>query len=155
MMIVTRHEPLRDPAVTHFRLISEPEASAADQQFVRDSLDEFNMVTMNDRNYSPVNIFVRDETGTIAGGILCDLWGSWMHITYLWVADGLRDQGYGTQLMLAAENEAREKGCRGIFLETHSFQAPDFYTRFGFQVVGELKDYPPGHSQFLMSKSLV
>ena len=35
------------------RLISEAQASAEGMQFVRDAVDEYNMVTMNDRNYSP------------------------------------------------------------------------------------------------------
>ncbi len=141
--------------MSQFRLLSEPNSSASDQQFIRDSVDEFNMVTVNDRNYSPVTIFVRDASGTIVGGILGGVWGGWLHITYLWVADEFRQQGYGTQLLRAAEDEAREKGCQRVFLETHSFQAPDFYRRSGYAVIGQLNDYPPGHSYFMLWKSLL
>ncbi|MBK8027265.1 MAG: GNAT family N-acetyltransferase, partial [Chloroflexi bacterium] len=103
---------------------------------------------------TPLNIFVRDDMGEIVGGILGGMWGGWLHITFLWVAPELRKQGYGTRLLQAAEAEAKEKGCRSAFLETHSFQAPDFYRRLGFQPVGQLSDYPPGHAYFIMWKPL-
>jgi GNAT superfamily N-acetyltransferase len=141
--------------MSNYRLISEPNAPDSEQQIVRDGVDEFNMVTTNDRNYSPVNIFVRDKQGGIAGGILGDYWGGWLHVNYLWVADKVRQHGYGAQLLRAAEDEARKKGCRGSLLETFSFQAPDFYRRYGYQGAGEVRDYPRGHTHFILWKSLV
>ncbi len=137
-----------------FRLSSEPDASDVDQQFIRDAIDEFNMALVNDRNYSPLSIFVRDDAEKILGGILGHLWGGWLHVTYLWVTAELRGQGFGSRLLRAAEDEARAKGCRCVFLETFSFQAPDFYRRFGFQRVGQITDYPPGHSHFVLWKPL-
>jgi ribosomal protein S18 acetylase RimI-like enzyme len=140
--------------MSQFSLISEAQASPHDVQFIQDAINEFNMVTVNDHDYSPVSIFVRNDAGKMVGGVLGDIWGGWLYISYLWVAPELRNQGYGTRLMQAAEDEARAKGCRFVMVETHSFQAPDFYQRAGFQVAGKLDDYPPGHAYFILWKAL-
>ncbi|MEZ4669329.1 MAG: GNAT family N-acetyltransferase [Anaerolineae bacterium] len=79
-----------------------------------------------DHNYRPVRIFLRDEDQHLRGGILADLWGGWMHITYLWVDDDLRGRDYGTQLLQAAEGEARTHGCHHVHVETFSFQGAPF-----------------------------
>lgn len=137
-----------------YPLSSEPNACDEDKQVLQDAIDEFNMALLNDRNYSPLNIFVRDEDGRILGGILGHIWGGCLHITTLWLDEPLRKQGYGSRLLQAAEAEARQKTCRFVYLETFSFQAPDFYRKHGFLPVGQLNDYPEGHSHYIMWKPL-
>lgn len=117
-------------------------------------MDNYNIRVTGDANYSPVNLFLRDGMDTIRGGILADLWGGWLHIRFLWIDESLREQGYGSQLLKAAEEEARAKGGRNAYVETFSFQARPFYERHGYRVFGELSDYPAGHSYYFLCKEL-
>jgi len=72
----------------------------------------------------------------------------------LWVAEAERRRGYGGELLARAEAEARRRGCRGVHLDTHEYQAPDFYRRRGYVVFGVLNDYPRGSRRYFLAKAL-
>lgn len=112
------------------------------------------MTLMNDWGYQRVAIFMRDDADRIMGGALGGIWGGWLHLNYLWVTEALRGHGYGSQLLARVEDQARARTCRGIFLETHSFQARPFYERRGYEIIGKIEDYPPGQAFFIMCKLL-
>lgn len=65
---------------------------------------------------------------------------------------GLPRTWLGSRLLDAAESEARKAGARHAYPETYSFQARPFYERHGYRVVGELPDFPPGESYYLLRK---
>jgi GNAT superfamily N-acetyltransferase len=113
---------MTDPSI-----VSEPRGDAEDATFVRDGLALFNVAVTGDAYYSPLAIFLKDERGAVLGGALGHVWGGWLDLDTLWVAEPFRGQGYGAKLLRAAEDEARTHGCHGVFLTTFSFQARPFY----------------------------
>jgi GNAT superfamily N-acetyltransferase len=137
------------------RLAVEAAASEADRQDIRDRLDEANMVVTGRRDWFPVTVLLRDETGAIRGGVLSNAWASWLHVDVLWVDEGCRRQGWGAQLLAAAEDHARERGCTHAYLDTFGFQAgPRFYERFGYRIFGVLPDHPAGHTHYFLWRRL-
>lgn len=136
------------------RITSEPHAGPEAISFVREALARFNVAATQDSFYTPLAILLRDERGAVLGGAFGEVWGGWLELTFLWVAEPARGQGYGERLLRAAEEEAMEQGCRGVYLSTFSFQARPFYERFGYEVFGELPDYPAGHAYYFMKKTL-
>jgi GNAT superfamily N-acetyltransferase len=138
----------------NYRLSVEPDAKPEDMQAIRDSLNEFNMRVTGDRNYRPFTICVRDDDNALKGGLLADVWGGWMHISYLWLDEPLRKHGIGKQLVDEAEAAAKTLGCYGIHLETFSFQALPFYKKLGYEVFAELPNFPLEHRFYFLRKIL-
>ena len=99
---------------------------------------------------------LRDGDGVIVGGAYGS-YGSfrWAFVDTLWVADHVRGHGYGSRLLAAFEQEAAKNHCTDVYLDTFSFQAPEFYKRLGYEIFGELNDFPPGHSRIFLRKSLI
>jgi GNAT superfamily N-acetyltransferase len=123
-------------------------------QYLEDRLYEFNSKATRIKDGRSLAIFVRDELERITAGICGHTWGGCCEIRQFWVDEALRGQGLGTRLLHAAEEEARRRHCRQIVLTTHSFQAPEFYIRRGFQVIAAVDDYPHGHRHLLLRKNL-
>ena len=136
------------------RITSEPRASSEEVTFIRESLALFNVAATGDSYYSPLAIFLRDGRGALLGGAVGHVWGGWLDLSLLWVAEPLRGRGYGKKLLGAAEDEAKAQGCRGVFLSTFSFQAKPFYERLGYEVIADMPDYPAGHTYHLLKKVL-
>lgn len=137
----------------NLRIVSEPNASTDDITLIKNALYEFNMMRMNDHTPKAINLFVRDDSNVIHGGLIANCWGEWVHIDFLWVSEPARHHGFGIGLLDAAHSQASAFGCKGAYLETFSFQARPFYERLGYRVVGEVTDYPPGQTYFFMAKT--
>ena len=54
----------------------------------------------------------------------------------------------------AAEAEATRRGCRGVFLESYSFQAPGFYQQLGYEEFAVLEDFPRAYRRHFLRKTL-
>jgi GNAT superfamily N-acetyltransferase len=90
----------------------------------------------------------------IVGGVIGATYWDWFYLDLMWIKEELRGCGYGHRLMTLAEDEARQRGAKNAYLDTFSFQAPDFYKQHGYQVFGKLQDFPPGHQRYFLRKQL-
>ncbi|MGP4046506.1 GNAT family N-acetyltransferase [Streptomyces sp. 2A115] len=91
----------------------------------------------------------------LVGGLIGYTWATWLHVTYLWVDERHRGSGIGSRLLSQAEHMARTvRGCLNSRLETWDFQAPDFYLKQGYEVVCVIPDYPPGVTEYTLTKRL-
>ena len=132
--------------------VEKPEQSA--WGIIGQGIHNFNQEQAGDNQFERLCFVLRDPDEEIAGGVIAEIYWGWLHVDLLWVRADLRGRGFGYRLLSRAENEARQRGAKNAFLDTFSFQAPDFYTRNGYQVFGELQDFPPGHRRYYLTKKL-
>jgi GNAT superfamily N-acetyltransferase len=132
----------------------------ADHAFVVERLLAFNIehseayrqLRQPEHAAQPLEIFLRDSSGAIVGGLIAETYWGWLCIYKLWLDARVRGGGYGTKLVQMAEDEARRRGCRFSRLETFGFQARGFYEKLGYRVVGCYEDYPPGSVEYHLRK---
>jgi GNAT superfamily N-acetyltransferase len=135
-------------------IVYDPLPTEALTRFVDDNLVGFVIARTGVSDWHPVNLFLKNKQGEWLGGLLGFVWGGWLHVRILWVSERVRGRGHGTRLMDAAERFALEHGAIAATLDTHTFQAPDFYAKRGYEVFGRLDDYPPGHAKLFLRKTL-
>ena len=117
-------------------------------------LQSYNIAQAGDNNYEVLCFVLRDAEEEIVGGMVGATYWDWLYVDLLWVKEELRDLGYGRKLLEEAEVVGRERGAQQAYLDTFSFQAPGFYEKCGYEVFGELSDFPPGSQRFFMRKTL-
>ncbi len=88
------------------------------------------------------------------GICVCQLfWGN-LHIKYLFVDKKYRKIGIAKTLIDYACSIARKKKCNFLFVETMSFQAPEFYQKLGFKIE-LIRDGYAGNTSFYYLKKLL
>ena len=55
------------------------------------------------------------------GGVLGEIYWGWFFLDLLWVTEALRGRGYGHRLLNHAEERARQRGAKSVYLDTFSF----------------------------------
>ena len=138
-----------DSIKPHARIDSEP--SDADERAVVRGLLAFNEAWIGPSNEQPVRLVARDDLGVV-GGLLGSTRWKWLYIAKLWVDERGRGKGIGTQLLGAAEELARTRGCTDASLDTFEYQARPFYEKLGYELFGTLEGFPPGYRQFYLRK---
>ena len=128
--------------------------SKKETELIRKALFEFNREKVGDDGHTPLNIVEYDADGNIIGGILGGTYWGWMYVDILWVHEDHRGKGIGSKLLTEAETEAKARGCHHVHLDTMSWQAPKFYEKHGYSVIGILPDIPKGNQKYLLMKAL-
>jgi GNAT superfamily N-acetyltransferase len=117
-------------------------------------LRDFNVQAAGRLNEAPLAIVLREGEGKVIGGLYAFQAYDWLNVELVYVPDALRGQGLGAALIARAEEVAGARGCRGVWLDTFSFQARGFYERLGYAVFGTVEDHPVGGARYFMKKAL-
>lgn len=79
------------------------------------------------------------EGGNLVGGLFAKHFGkSTLYIDLLWVHQNYRGQHWGERLMQQAEAYAAQHGFVQLTVNTLGFQAPEFYTKLGYEEFGTI-----------------
>lgn len=130
------------------------ELAPADRAAIVAPLDEFSRRQGFVWRPQPLVLTLRGDGDEILGGVIGALQWEWLRIEILAVVEHLRGQGWGRSLVEQAEQIAFRNGCRQAWVDTFSFQSPQFYKRLGYHAFGELPDYPRGQVRYFLAKVL-
>lgn len=122
--------------------------------FLADRIYEFNANATGYVDGMLVAGCIRSDSGKVIAGFNGHTWGRCCELSHLWVDERYRGQGLGTALLRSAEAEALARGCLRVVLTTHSFQAPGFYERLGYERKYAIEGRPFGHANIIYVKIL-
>lgn len=99
--------------------------------------------------------FIRDDENHILGG--CSFYNFYgcLYVDQLWVADEIRGNGYGRQLMIIAEKFGKEQGCTFAAVNTMDWEALQFYKKLGYDIEFERKGFANNSILFFLRKVFV
>ncbi|GKS53448.1 hypothetical protein IGK38_002356 [Enterococcus pernyi] len=86
--------------------------------------------------------FVYESEGVVLGRIVGFIHWDHLQIELFYVSNNTQGQGIGTKLLNHVESIAKQQNKSYIFLETMSFNAPKFYEKHGYEVVGKIVNSP-------------
>jgi len=138
-----------------YRVVVTDQDNAEAERTIETGLAEYNREMAGYVDTRPLSAYVKDAaSGQIIGGLVGRTSLGLFFIDLIFLPNELRGNRLGSEIMEAAEDEARKRGCTSAVLYTITFQAPDFYERQGYRVLGRIECPPPGHTRICMTKAL-
>ena len=122
-----------------------------DVREIYEMLKEYNLKQREASQNVPIGVFLEDENNRTIAGLT---FGNWFCIKFLFVSEQLRGKGIGGKLLETAEEEARKRGCKYAFVDTFSFQSPEFYKKHKYREVFVLEKYPYTGKRHYYTKEL-
>ncbi len=137
-----------------FRLVVEDDPDLADLAFLEDRVAAAAEAAAGAGPAQDLAVFVRDEAGTVIGGISGITWGGYCELHAMWVDESVRGRGLARRLMAAAEDESRRRGCTQVLFMAYDLLAPNIYERLGYETVAVVEDCPAGSAARWFRKRL-
>ena len=132
----------------------EANPNLADVAVLERGLFAFEEARLGPPEHAHFAVFARDTEGRIEGGADGHVMWRRLFIKTLWIVEARRGRGLGRELMRSVEDEARQRGCRSIWLTALGEPAAGFYRRLDYVEIGVLVDYVGGQSLFTLHKVL-
>ncbi len=123
-------------------------------EVIGQGITEYNTQQAGEDQGKNLCFVLQNPDGEIVGGVIGSTYWDWLYVNLMWLREDLRGQGFGKELLSLAEEEALQRGAMDAYLDTFSFQAPGFYQKQGYEVFGQLDDFPTGHQRFFLKKKL-
>ena len=108
---------------------------------------------INGLSEDPISFEIFDGTEFVGAIVVQPFWEQ-LHIKYLFVEKNYRGQGIARLLMNHALEFGIKRGCHFAFVETMSFQAPEFYQKMGFAIEFSRPGYAENTTFHYLKKSL-
>ncbi|MDO1582297.1 GNAT family N-acetyltransferase [Rhizobium oryzicola] len=128
--------------------------SDADTASILAALAAFNEADIGPSNRQPLAILIRDDEGEVSGGLYGYTGWGWLFTQYLVVPEVHRGQGVAGKMLEMAEAEAKSRGCHGAWIDTFNPVALKTYQRQGYEIFGQLPEFPKGRTRTFLKKSL-
>jgi ribosomal protein S18 acetylase RimI-like enzyme len=122
-----------------------------DRRFRKDHVD---WILRNERAKTFV---AQGENGQLSGAVMLLFEGQFCRVLSVATIPEFRRRGLGTEMMRAAEAEARRRNCTRVRLEvsTRNYAAIEFYRGLGYRTDGVLYGYYSwGEDAYSMARSL-
>jgi GNAT superfamily N-acetyltransferase len=137
-----------------YKIYRETEAVDKTIASIRSNLGNWNVSQSTIDDGENIVLTIKKDDGTLIAGIVAWLWGAGIELEYLWVDINEQGKGLGSQLLRELERIATDKGCHNIFTNTYSFQAPEFYSKFGYESMGVVSGFPDRVTKHFFKKKL-
>lgn len=144
--VTAMNEPLR------WEFTDRPQADDLDA--VDAGLHLYNLAAADLAAVRTLACFARAGSGEVLGGLRARQWGAAVEVQQLWVDASYRRRGVATRLMQMLEQAAVGRGAAVVYLDTFSFQAPEFYRRCGYESALRIEGFPDGIAKHVMLKHL-
>ncbi|MFX0123570.1 MAG: GNAT family N-acetyltransferase [Candidatus Hodarchaeota archaeon] len=99
-----------------------------------------------------IKFVIKNEEDQVIGGVQAYTLLKVVHIEQLWVDEKYRNQGYGKELLTTTERIATENGCISGLVMALSFQSPEFFQKFGYEIFGVSDGYPDSIKDYYLIK---
>lgn len=123
-----------------------------DKQAVESALIAYNLQRFGESGKRDLAIYLRDEKGSVQGGLIGWTARDWLYIQLLFIPEENRRHGLAGRLLTMAEGEARSRGCVGAYIDTMSPDALNAYRKYGYKIIGKHGPMAGGHFIHWLSK---
>ena len=121
---------------------------------IEDRLYQHNSHVTGRHDGQGLGFVIRDELGRMIGVAAGYTWAGTSELKQMWIDEAYRGRGYARALLNAFVTEACSRGVRRIWVASYDFQAPGMYEKAGFKRVAAFKEWPEGHINVVLCKTL-
>ena len=137
--------------MTNLAIVNKPDDTIL--KSISDGLSKFNQSCLGEVG-GHFAVILKSSVNEIIGASSVHTTTESAYVDMLWVSDQHRSCGYGRQILQGSEEEARNRNCQNVILDTYSFQAPEFYIKCGYQQFATVPEYILGHDKIFFRKAL-